>query len=108
MAIKKKPAYYLLLTTYCFLLTACSFKKEIKPPVDLIDKDTMGLIITDLTITEAALNNGLITDTLKKVNVLSDYHISIQRFDSSFSYYSKNPKKLKEVYARVLENLNKK
>jgi hypothetical protein len=108
MVIKKSKAFYLLITAYFLLFTSCSFKKKIVPPVDLINKDTMGLIITDLTITEAALSNGLVSDTLKKLNVLSDYHISVQRFDSSFKYYSENPKKLKEVYAKVLENLNKK
>lgn len=65
-------------------------------------------IITDLTIAEAALNGAIPNDTLKKVNVLENYKVSLQRFDSSFTYYTQNPKKLKEIYAKVLENLNKK
>jgi hypothetical protein len=65
-------------------------------------------IITDLTITEAALNTGSPNDTLKRISVLADYKISRQRFDSSFTYYSKNPQKLKDMYAKVLENLNRK
>ncbi len=68
----------------------------------------MELIITDLTITEAALNTGIPNDTIKKLNALADYKVSLQRFDSSFIYYSKNPQKLKEIYAKVLEDLNQK
>jgi hypothetical protein len=108
MVIKKGISYYCLLTFCCFLLTNCYFKKEIKPPVDLIGADSMELILTNLTIAEAALNNGVANDTLKKVNVLATYNISVSRFDSSFNYYTQNPKKLKEIYAKVLEDLNKK
>ena len=68
----------------------------------------MELILTNLTIAEAALNNGIATDTVKKINVLATYNITVPRFDSSFAYYTKNPKKLKEIYAKVLEDLNKK
>jgi hypothetical protein len=109
MAIKKGNVYYCLLVLVCFfLLPNCAFKKEIKPPADLIGADSMELILTNLTITEAALNNGVANDTLKKINVLANYNISGPRFDSSFAYYTKNPKKLKEIYAKVLEDLNKK
>ena len=108
MAIKKGISYYCLLIFCCFLLPNCYFKKEIKPPVDLIGADSMELILTNLTIAEAALNNGVPSDTLKKVNVLANYNISVPRFDSSFAYYTQNPKKLKEIYAKVLEDLNKK
>jgi len=90
------------------LISSCSFNKVIPPPSGTIGNDTMQLIIADLTIMEAALNNGVPNDTLKKINVLTKYHVSIQRFDSSFIYYSHNPIKLKEVYAKVLENLNSK
>jgi len=68
----------------------------------------MELILTNLTVTEAALNNGIPSDTVKKTNVLANYNISVPRFDSSFTYYTQNPKKLKEIYAKVLEDLNKK
>ena len=68
----------------------------------------MQLILTDLTLTEAALNNAVLNDTVKKVDILAKYHVSLQRFDSSFVYYSRNPTKLKEIYSKVLEKLNSK
>ena len=87
----------------CF---SCSYNKITPPPQGTIAKDSMQLIITDLTLLEATLNNVVLDDTVKKINVLSKYHISSQRFDSSFAYYSRNPQILKELYTKVLENLN--
>jgi len=107
MAIKSS-LYYLLFTANCLLFTNCSFKKDIAPPADLISADTMEFILVDLTINEAALNSGIPNDTLKKINVLSNYKISLQRFDTSFTYYTKNPQKLKDIYTNVLEDLNQK
>ena len=98
---------FLIPVTY-FLVISCSFHKIVPPPSGTIGNDTMQLILTDLTLDEAALNNAVLNDTVKKINVLAKYNVSLQRFDSSFAYYSQNPKILKEIYGKVLENLNKK
>ena len=108
MEIKKAVLKFLLFNSVFLLFADCSFRKEIKRPANLISADTMELIITDLTLTEAALNAGIPNDTIKKINVLSRYNISSNRFSSSFAYYTQNPKKLKNIYAKVLEDLNKK
>jgi hypothetical protein len=90
-------------------MASCSFRKEIPPPPNLIGEDTMEFILVDLTLNEVILNNGGIpSDTVKSFNVLEKYHVSTQRFDSSFAYYSKNPQKLKDIYTNVLEDLNQK
>jgi hypothetical protein len=99
---------FLILNSTFLILLSCSFSKVVPPPPGTIGNDTMQLIITDLTLTEAALNNGALNDTIKKINVLTKYNVSIQRFDSSFVYYSHNPTKLKEIYTSVLEKLNSK
>lgn len=107
----KRSKLFLQFFTFSFsflIIPSRSFNKVLPPPSGTIGSDTMQLIITDLTLTEAALNNGVLNDTLKKINVLTKYHISIQRFDSSFTYYSHNPTKLKDIYTNVLEKLNKK
>ncbi|HEX7413856.1 MAG TPA: DUF4296 domain-containing protein [Bacteroidia bacterium] len=96
---------FLIFNLSVLILSSCSFKKDVPPPPGTIGKDTMQLIITDLSISEAILNNGLIKDTLS-IDVLSKYHISRSRYDSSFAYYTQNPTKLKVIYTQVLENLN--
>lgn len=70
----------------------------------------MSFILSDLSLSETILTSqgNVPGDTLKTLNVLDKYHISAARFDSSFMYYSKNPRKLKAIYTHVLENLNKK
>src|ERR1700748_2809971 len=97
MGIKSR-IFFLPLASYLLLLTSCSFKKEIPPPSNLISADTMEFILVDLTMNEAALNSCIPNDTLKKVNVLANYKISLQRFDTSFAYYTQNPQKLKDIY----------
>ena len=99
---------FFILNFSFLIFTNCSFKKDIAPPADLISADTMEFILVDLTINEAALNSGIPNDTLKKINVLANYKISRQRFDTSFTYYTKNPQKLKDIYTNVLEDLNQK
>lgn len=99
-----------ILTIFVVVLFSfsCSYKKEIKKPAGLIEEDKMVLILSDLSLTEAALNNNpLPVDSLKQVNVLKSYEVSRQAFDSSFYYYSQDPPKLKEIYGKVLENLNR-
>ena len=98
----------LIFITSC-VLVSCSFRKEIPPPPNLISADTMEFILVDMALNEVLLNNGGVpNDTVKALNVLEKYHISPAQFDSSFAYYSKNPKTLKEIYANVLEDLNQK
>lgn len=104
----KRPKQLFILSSIFLTLSSCYFYKAPPPPPGTIDNDTMQLIITDLTLHEAALNNAVLNDTVKKINVLAKYHISFQRFDSSFAYYSRNPKILKDIYSKVLENLNRK
>ncbi len=106
--IRNCATTFLILNFSFLIFTNCSFRKEIKRPSNLISADTMEFIITDLTLTEAALNTGVSNDTIRKINVLTKYNISSKRFNASFAYYTQNPKKLKDIYAKVLEDLNKK
>jgi hypothetical protein len=110
MGTKRSKSFlqFLILNSTFLTFFSCSFQKIVPPPANTIGVDTMQRIITDLTLLESALNANVLNDTTKKMNVFAKYHISAQRFDSSFTYYSHNPTKLKEVYAKVLESLNSK
>ena len=104
-----RTSTFVLLTSYLVLLS-CSFKKETPPPPDLIDEKEMALVISDLTLSEAALNAeplASFNDTLKRINVLREHHLNNERFLSSFKYYSENPKKLQGIYLDVLAILEK-
>src|ERR1700739_3127270 len=109
---KLKPLLFFVILYFVFLIFfSCSFKKETPPPPDLIDENKMALVISSITITEAALNNeplASFNDTLKKINILKEYKISNAQFLLSMKYYSEHPKKLKDIYAEASEILNKK
>ena len=94
----------LILLSAFGIFTSCSPKQENPPPADLIDEKEMAAVISDLTVSEAALSGqplAAFNDTLKKINVLKEHHISRERFLSSFKYYTENPAKLKSIYGGV-------
>ncbi len=107
-----KPIIFFVILYFVFLIFfSCSYKKEIPPPPDLIEESKMALVISDITITEAILTNeplASLNDTIKKLNVLKEHGVSNEQFLLSMKYYSENPIKLKDIYAKVGEILNAK
>ena len=94
-------------------ITACS-KGDQKIPADVIPKEKMTMILTDVHLAEAAI-------TLKSINAqpTKDYsgpqyeyvyklhHIDKEKFVKSMKYYSSHPKDLEELYTEVLNELSK-
>src|ERR1700757_392538 len=107
-----KPIIFFVILYFVFLIFfSCSYRKPTTPPPDLIDENKMALVISDITISEAALTNeplASFNDTLKKLNVLKEYKISSAQFLSSMKYYAETPVKLKDIYAEATEILTKK
>jgi len=102
---------FLILNSAFIIFASCSFKKETPPPPDLIDENKMALVISDISIVESVLNTeplSAFNDTLKKLNVFKEHHVSNKQFLISLKYYSENPLKLKRIYAEVADILNKK
>ena len=102
---------FLIFNSAFIILSSCSFKKVNPPPPNLIDESKMALVISDVTIAEAALNNeplASFNDTLKKLNVLKEHNVSSQQFLLSMKYYAENPQKLKDIYAEAAKILDKK
>lgn len=110
--IRYKSGAYLLLTFFILVFFySCAPKNENPPPADLIDENEMASVITDLTLSEAALAGeplASFNDTLKKLNVLKEHNLDNERFLSSFKYYTENPAKLKVIYDSVLVVLERK
>jgi len=109
---KLKPVIFFVILYFVFLVFfSCSYKKETPPPPDLIDENKMALVISDVSIVESVLNTeplSAFNDTLKKINVFKEHHVSNQQFLISLKYYSENPLKLKSIYAEVAGILQKK
>lgn len=94
------------------LLHACKSGSD-KIPDYALNKDEFSDLLVDFTLAESAANinvlnvTGLKGDTVYAFNPLLDRNVSKQKFDTTLYYYSHNPEQFKEVYALVLEKLNK-
>lgn len=108
----------LKLTVFAFcmvlLLASCGEgNKTTQKPSDLLDKNKMAAVLTDISLMEAAANVKAIqnpsinSDDDLKFNVYKQHMISRKQYESSLKYYSANAAEFKEVYEIVLQNLNK-
>ncbi len=110
--IRYKSEVILPLTFFILVFfQSCAPKNDNPPPADLIERGEMTTLITDLTLSEAALAGEPLAgfnDTLRKINVLKEHHVTHERFLSSFRYYSENPQVLRVIYDSVIVTLERK
>ncbi len=107
---RKSEAILLLAFFISICFMGCTPKNENPPPADLIPENEMVSVITDLTLSEAALAGEPLAgfnDTLKKLNVLKEHKLDNEKFLKSFRYYTENPGDLKRIYDSVLVTLTK-
>jgi hypothetical protein len=96
------------------LFVSCSKDVEqIETPKDLLDKNKMADVLTDISLMEAAANvqltqntNANIEETLK-FNIYKQHNISRTQYEANLKYYSASTAEFKEIYDIVLQNLNK-
>jgi hypothetical protein len=100
-----KHIFFFIVLYFVFLVFfSCAYKKEVPPPLDLIEESEMAKVITDITLSEAILTNeplASLNDSIKKINILKEHGVSSQQFLSSMKYYSENPEKLQGIYLEV-------
>jgi hypothetical protein len=108
---KKLLTSFLAFASLLFLLTNCSYKKEIPPPADLITEDKMIRLIADLSVSESIYTNeplATLNDTIKRINVLKGHKYTNKQFLSSMRWYSQNPSKLQAIYQGACDILKTK
>lgn len=101
---------------FILLSSSCSLEqKEISIPDNVISKDSMVLILADVHIQEAMINQYSQEGRLMKMNpakqyqlIFDKYHISKERYDSSYQFYLDNPSLLNKIYENVVIELTKK
>lgn len=102
---------------YCsliFFLAACSSGKDSRIPKNVLKKEKMAEVLTDVHIAEGKLNNMPLTDSTKALarqyyaEIFKIHHITPEEFQRSMDFYMDNPKILEEVYEPVLQDLNEK
>ena len=95
-------------------LAACSGDSKVNIPDTVLPEEKMADVMVDIHLLEAALNISTYNKdrvTTGNINPSSDIlkknHITKKQFDTSFDFYSRNPKLLGEVYQLVLNDLSK-
>ncbi|MCT4622380.1 MAG: DUF4296 domain-containing protein [Schleiferiaceae bacterium] len=94
------------------LLISCKEKDVVPEPEGLLPPEKMVAVLTDVHLIEGA-RTGLVIMGDSTVGVREHYkaffekhNVTQAEFDSSFVYYSKNPKEFDEIYVKVIENLS--
>jgi len=110
--IIKSFVYTILSIIVILIHYSCSEKKN-EIPENIIGKEKMTLMLTDLCLMEGAINIANIASVNQnpqtmKFNVYKQHNVSRTQFDSSLIYYCNHMDEFREIQAKVLEELNKK
>ena len=104
---------YLLMLSFLITLSCNAGKSEIvKAPEDLLNRQQMSAILTDIHVAESKVSAlNIFGDSLIQSNldhyaiVFAKNNCSQDQFRSSFSYYLSVPVDLDSIYIDVLNNL---
>jgi len=106
----------LFLFSALILLSSCYTTHEedkISAPVNLIEKDTVILILADIEIAESALrqkqNLGRETDDLQELYyhaIFTKYEVTRGQYDSTMAYYRQDLETIDEIYEEVINRLS--
>jgi len=111
---KMKKILFLFISL--LLLVSCyTTENKIKhsSPSNLIEEETMVLILADVEIAESALrqmqNTNQEIGTRQETyyySIFSKYDVSREQFDSSMAYYKKEPEMMDRIYEEVITRLS--
>ena len=94
-----------------FSCTPVSEEDEVVPDTILTEEQLVN-VLTDAYLAEGASGINVKSvagekfDSVYLFNPLKDNQIEKVKFDSSMSYYTKHPQKLKMIYEKILEKLS--
>ncbi len=102
----------LILALIPFLFSCGEEKKEVAIPADVLPKEKMAMVITDVHLAEASADLKTLPDSssTEKIGFQKIYEknqISKAQYDTSLSFYVNHPELLNEVYEMVLNELSK-
>jgi len=104
---------FLSLFIFCLLSASCGNGNKIKIPKDVISKDSMVEVITDVHLVQASQRLGVVIDSADTGQFTSfeyvwrKHHITENQYKKSLDFYTLNPSLLDSIYENVLNNLSK-
>ncbi len=105
----------ILVSFILFFLISCSSELKLKDkPKNLISKDSMVVLLKDLSILESHINlkyPQIQTSYKTIINsselIFKKYNIDTNRFNSSMEYYIVHQKDMQAIYSQVLDSINR-
>ena len=104
----------LLFVLICLLASCRDEVKGFNSSDNLIPRDTMVMLIKDMTLLESHVQMKDIQvnryhKTMKKSGnlILKKYQISPERYESSLNYYGSHQEEMQSIYSQVLDSLNR-
>jgi hypothetical protein len=99
--------------TLCILFSACGQKeKQVVIPADILPKEKMSQVLTDIHLAQAEVNLHSLPDSTKKEPI--DFQkifvkdtISQHQYEESLAFYIDHPELLNKVYEEVVNELSK-
>jgi Domain of unknown function (DUF4296) len=101
------------LFVFCLFAASCGRGNKMEIPKDVMSRDTMVDVLTDVHLIKAAQQMGMIldpSDTSKTASfeyVWKKHHITEAEYQKSLDFYTHNPAILDSIYENVLNNLSK-
>lgn len=104
----------ILLVLTITLFSCKSNLEQESAPENLIARDTMVMLLKDLTLIESHIQNEYLhvsrfqkTMILSGDKVLEKYHVSRERLNESMDYYGKKHTEMQSIYNEILDSLNR-
>lgn len=106
---------FIFISCLLFFIVGCSDGIIGLPkPADLIPRDTMVLVLKEMTVMESHIQVKYINVTryqktmkLTGKKILDKYHVSHKRFEESIDYYGSRYVQMQSIYTEILDSLNK-
>ena len=106
----RKIVFYLLFIF--FLCCGDPAEENVVIPENILPREKIAQIITDIHVAEAEINLLAISDsTLKRPiyfkEIFNKHQITQQQYEESLAFYIDHPKILNKIYEQVLNDLSK-
>ena len=105
--------FYLSIFILLFLQSCMNPIGAVEEPIDLIPRDTMGMVLNDLILIESHVQNKYLhvskfykIMTLSGDKILSKYHLTRKRLEVSMDYYGIHQGDMQSIYTEILDSLN--
>ena len=103
----------MLIAALSFLLFSCGQDEgQVAIPSDVLPKEKMAQVITDIHLAEAnaslyTLPDSVSSEKLHFEKIFAKHKITKIQYDKSISFYIDHPELLNEVYEKVLNELSR-